>query len=127
MKQRTALIVASLFGVIAVGLGAFGAHALKATLQETGRLETYELAVRYQFFHTLALLATACLMEKLPSLKIATLLFSVGIFIFSGSLFVLALTNQSYWGAITPIGGLSLMGGWLSLGWAVYRDKNKKG
>ena len=65
MNQRNILLTASVLGLFAVGLGAFGAHALKATLTMTGRADTYDLAVRYQFYHTLALLATGILIEKI--------------------------------------------------------------
>ena len=118
------LLIASTFGLLAVGLGAFGAHALKAVLTETGREETYELAVRSQFYHTLALLGIGILIEKFPKLKIAALFFTVGIIIFSGSLYTLALTNQTLWGAVTPIGGIFLLAGWLTLGWTVYQNKS---
>ena len=123
MKQRTILMAASLLGALAVGLGAFGAHALKTTLVATGRQETYELAVRYHFYHSLALLATGILIERIAALKISSLLFLVGTIIFSGSLYVLALTNQSWWGAVTPIGGVALIAGWLTFFWAAYQKK----
>lgn len=117
MKQQTALITAALLGAVAVGLGAFGAHAFKPALVEAGRLDTYELAVRYQFIHTLALLATALLMQKYTSawLRYAAALFVTGIFFFSGSLYVLCLTNVTMWGAVTPLGGLAFILGWIAL------------
>ena len=118
MNQRNILLTASVLGLFAVGLGAFGAHALKATLTMTGRADTYDLAVRYQFYHTLALLATGILIEKFPSLKISAILFIIGTIIFSGSLYILSLTNQTMWGAVTPIGGIFLMAGWIWSGWA---------
>lgn len=121
MNQRKTLILASLFGTLAVALGAFGAHALKATLAASGRNETFELAVRYQFYHTLSLLGTGILMEKFPVLKTSAMLFSSGIIIFSGSLYTLALTNQTWWGAVTPFGGLLLIAGWVALGLAFLR------
>ncbi len=113
MNQRNILLTASVLGLFAVGLGAFGAHALKATLTMTGRADTYDLAVRYQFYHTFVLLATGILIEKFPSLKISAILYMIGIIIFSGSLYILSLTNQTMWGAVTPIGGILLMAGWL--------------
>jgi len=122
MNQRHTLLLASLFGTIAVGLGAFGAHALKSMLEATGRDHTYELAVRYNFFHALALLGTAALIDKYPGLKAASWLFASGILVFSGSLYVLALTNQSAWGAVTPFGGLLLIAGWISMGWIAARS-----
>ena len=125
MNQRNILLTASVLGLFAVGLGAFGAHALKATLTMTGRADTYDLAVRYQFYHTLVLLATGILIEKFPSLKISAILFMIGIIIFSGSLYILSLTNQTMWGAVTPIGGVFLMAGWLSSG-LVFLKRRKQ-
>ena len=122
MNQRNILLTASVLGLFAVGLGAFGAHALKATLTMTGRADTYELAVRYQFYHTLVLLAIGILIEKYPSLKTSSIFFVIGIIIFSGSLYILALTNQTLWGAVTPIGGVFLMAGWLWSGWVFLKN-----
>jgi uncharacterized membrane protein YgdD (TMEM256/DUF423 family) len=122
MNQRNALLLASLFGTIAVGLGAFGAHALKSLLESTGRGHTYELAVRYNFFHALALLGTAALIDKYPGFKTVSWFFAAGILVFCGSLYVLALTNQSAWGAVTPFGGLLLIAGWISMGWIAFRS-----
>ncbi len=123
MNQRNTLIAASISGLLSVCLGAFGAHALKAILTATGRSETYELAVHYQFYHTLALLAVGILIEKFPKLRTAALLFIIGIVIFSGSLYTLALTNQTMWGAVTPIGGMFLMVGWLWSGWVFLKSR----
>ncbi len=124
MSQRIVLIISSVFGLLAVGLGAFGAHALKGVLTANGRLETYELATRYQFYHTLALLVVGLLMEKFPALGISALLFMIGMIIFSGSLYILSLTNQTWWGAITPIGGIFLLLGWASLGWRFFKSQS---
>lgn len=125
MNQRTTLVLASLFGTLAVAFGAFGAHALKDVLTTTGRSETFDLAVRYNFYHTLALLATGILMEKFPKLKTSSWLFSGGIIIFSGSLYTLALTNQTWWGAVTPFGGVLLIAGWVALGLTFLKSQKK--
>ena len=125
MNQRTTLVLASLFGTLAVAFGAFGAHALKDLLTTTGRNETFDLAVRYHFYHTLALLATGILMEKFPKLKTSSWLFSGGIIIFSGSLYTLALTNQKWWGAVTPFGGVLLIAGWVALGLTFLQSQKK--
>lgn len=125
MNQRTTLVLASLFGTLAVAFGAFGAHALKDMLTTTGRSETFDLAVRYNFYHTLALLATGILMEKFPKLKTSSWLFSGGIIIFSGSLYTLALTNQTWWGAVTPFGGVLLIAGWVALGLTFLKSQKK--
>lgn len=115
---------AALSGALAVSLGAFGAHALKARLTESGLLGTYETAVAYHFYHTLALLAIGLLAMKFPS---ATLNWSgyammAGILIFSGSLYVLSLSGIKWLGAITPIGGLAMIVGWVLLFVAVLRE-----
>ncbi len=123
MNQRIILIAATFFGALAVGLGAFGAHAMKPMLETYGRLDTYELAVRYQFYHVMALLATGILAEKFPALKTASVLFIVGILVFSGSLYTLALTNQTGWGAVTPFGGVALIAGWLNFLWVFYKTR----
>lgn len=114
MNQRTTYICAALMGLTGVLLGAFGAHGLKAILTLYDTTTTYKLAVEYQFYHTFALLAVAFVMstrnEKL--LRYAALCFLLGIFFFSGSLYVLALTNVKILGAITPIGGVFFIAGW---------------
>ena len=125
--QRQTLLVASALGVLAVALGAFGAHALKNLLSATGRLDTYELAVRYHFYHTFALLAVSILMDKysLPRLKLSALLFFIGIILFSGSLYALCLFNISKIAIITPFGGAFLIAGWATLFIAVLRNSEK--
>ena len=127
LSQRQTLLVASALGVLAVALGAFGAHALKNLLSATGRLDTYELAVRYHFYHTFALLAVAILMDKysLPRLKLSALLFFIGIILFSGSLYALCLFNISKIAIITPFGGAFLIAGWATLFIAVLRNSEK--
>ncbi len=127
LSQRQTLLVASALGVLAVSLGAFGAHALKNLLSATGRLETYDLAVRYHFYHTFALLAVAILMDKysIPRLKLSALLFFIGIIFFSGSLYALSLLNISKIAIITPFGGVFLIAGWATLFIAILRNSEK--
>ncbi len=96
------------FMFLAVGLGAFGAHALKNRLTPD-MLAVFETGVKYQVYHALALLLLAAL--RGPSK--AAWCFSAGIVIFSGSLYILALTGVRKWGAVTPIGGLLFLAGWL--------------
>jgi len=105
-------------------IGAFGAHALRATLEAQGRLDTFETAVKYQFYHTLALLAIGLLMSKMNQrlLGYAGYAMTGGIIIFSGSLYVLCLTGIRWLGAITPIGGVLMIVGWALLFWAVARS-----
>jgi len=117
MTAKTVLILAGILGALSVGIGAFGAHGLEATLTANGRLETFETAVKYQFYHTLALLLLGILMLNMQSgyFGYASICFIIGIAIFSGSLYTLSLTNITWLGAITPIGGLSLIMGWVFL------------
>lgn len=114
MNQKITLIIGALLGALAVGLGAFGAHALKNLLTQNGRLETFDLAVRYHFYHTLALLLTGLLMDKFQSsqLNYASLFFLLGIILFSGSLYTYALTNKTSFAMITPLGGVCFIVGW---------------
>ena len=111
------LIISSVSGMLAVMLGAFGAHALKDKLTSEGTLDTYQTAVQYQFYHTLALLAIAFLMTKYESqwLNYAGYSMTFGILIFSGSLYILCFTGMKWLGAITPIGGLLFIAGWVFL------------
>jgi len=104
---------------LAVALGAFGAHALKATLPPPAST-AFETGVRYQFLHALALLfvGTQGRAAPRPGAALAGGLFVSGIVLFSGSLYALALTGASGWGAVTPVGGLCFLAGWLALAWA---------
>jgi len=125
MNQKQTLLCGSLLGLVGVALGAFGAHALKGTLIQNGRVETYDLAVRYQFYHALALLLIGLLMEKLrvQECKWASLFIFVGVVIFSGSLYLFALTNTTTFAMITPLGGVLMLLGW---GWLSYSIASKK-
>jgi uncharacterized membrane protein YgdD (TMEM256/DUF423 family) len=123
-SQRQTILIGAGLGALAVSLGAFGTHALKVMLTEHGRLDTYELAVRYHFYHTFALIAVALLMDKYPlaRLKISALLFFIGIILFSGSLYALCLLNISKVAIITPFGGVFLIAGWITLFISVLRS-----
>ena len=109
-------------GFLGVALGAFGAHALKARL-DADMLATFEVGVRYQMYHALALLAVGWACTRWPgaALTASGWLFVAGTVIFSGSLYVLSLSGARWLGAITPLGGLALLGGWLCLAWAAYK------
>ena len=111
------LIIGSILGALAVALGAFGAHGLEATLEANGRVDTFETAVQYHMFHTLAILMVGILMQQKTHqlLKLVSFLSLMGILIFSGSQYVLSITNLSVLGAITPLGGVSFIGGWILL------------
>lgn len=118
MTARLIIQLASLLGALSVGIGAFAAHGLRKTLEATGRFETFETAVRYQFFHTLALLAVGVLWylkPELRSLGTVAWLWLGGILVFSGSLYVLCLTGITKLGAVTPIGGVLFIAGWIVL------------
>jgi uncharacterized membrane protein YgdD (TMEM256/DUF423 family) len=120
------LLAGTLSGALSVMIGAFGAHALKSKLLENGRLDVFETAVKYQFYHSLALLALGILMlVKFESrlMDYAGYSFMAGILIFSGSLYILCLSNVSKWGAVTPFGGLFLIAGWLLMFVAILNYK----
>jgi uncharacterized membrane protein YgdD (TMEM256/DUF423 family) len=115
--HRNFLITAAILGAVSVVLGAFGAHALKEILSEQS-FNTYEVAVRYQFYHVLALALTGVVYGAYPNKRIvnAGRLFIVGIILFSGSLYLLVSLPDLRWlGAITPLGGACFIGGWLLL------------
>lgn len=113
---RKLLIWAALLGMIGVILGAFGAHGLKDKISDA-MLANYQTGVQYHMIHALALLGTALASARLRknTVVLAGWFFVAGILIFSGSLYIMALTDQRWLGMITPIGGLSLIIGWLLL------------
>lgn len=105
-------VCAAVFGFLAVALGAIGAHAFSATIEAHGRVETWKTAALYHVAHAVALLALSAF--PCPP-KWPARLFAAGIVVFSGSLYALALTDLRPLGAVTPIGGLLLLAGWLAL------------
>lgn len=123
MTQKTILLIASALGALTVAIGAFGAHALAKLLESTGRVATFETAVKYQMYHTLALLAIGLLLFKVeqPALQVAAWCFFLGMLIFSGSLYVLCLSGITWLGAITPIGGTLFIVGWGALFYAILK------
>ena len=124
MNQRKTLLLAGASGCVAVMLGAFGAHGLKEMLTTTGRIDTYELAVQYQFYHTMASLLAGILMGQFDSrfLRYSSLCFFIGILFFSGSLYLFAFTGKMI-GVITPIGGVFFILGWIFLIVGIYKNK----
>ena len=112
--QKTLFTAGAVFGFLSVLFGAFGAHALKTHLS-ADMLAVFEVGVRYQACHSLALLACAWAIAVFNPVWIARAgtCFAAGIIIFSGSLYILAITGIKMFGAVTPIGGLFLMLGWL--------------
>jgi uncharacterized membrane protein YgdD (TMEM256/DUF423 family) len=125
MNQNRSLLAGAVLGGLGVALGAFGAHALKAMLTQSGRLETFELAVRYEFYHAFALLFTGVLQQFLNSrfMKTAAIFFLAGTILFSGSLYLLCLTNNTTFAIVTPFGGVLLILGWLFLALGIYSKK----
>ena len=121
MNSQTALRISAIVGFLAVALGAFGAHGLHALLEKNARLATWETAVLYHLTHAVVLFIIATLR---PLRAAAFWLMLTGIAIFSGTLYVLALTNVKWLGAITPIGGVCLLAGWLALGFGKPDSKS---
>lgn len=119
---RTFFALGALFAFLAVAAGAFGAHALEGRIP-ADRLAVFETAARYQMYHGLALLAVAWATTQWPggALHFAGYLFTAGILIFAGTLYAIAFGAPSWFGAITPIGGLCLLGGWVAVILGVWR------
>jgi uncharacterized membrane protein YgdD (TMEM256/DUF423 family) len=113
---RTVLIIAAVLGAAAVLLGAFGAHALRDTLDERA-LAIWHTAVEYQFWHVLATLAVALLARDGAStaLRVAAIAFVAGVVLFCGSLYALALGGARLVGVVTPFGGVAFVVGWIAL------------
>ncbi len=122
--NRMFLTLAAVFGFVAVGLGAFGTHALDAHFTANPNRETtYETAVQYQMFHVVGLLAIAWLDTRAHSriTKTAGWLFTAGILLFCGSLYILAVFQISAMGAVAPLGGLSFLTGWVLTALSAWR------
>ncbi|HJN10262.1 MAG: DUF423 domain-containing protein [Pirellulaceae bacterium] len=130
---RRILLVAALMGALGVILGAFGAHGLESAVKDWGlavdeqiqQLTIWKVAVRYQMYHALALLATGILAVHKPtkSLVVAGTAFTLGTLVFSGCLYALVLSGVKILGAVVPLGGLGMIVGWLALAVAVWRMK----
>lgn len=118
---RGPLLAAGIFGLTGVALGALGAHSMAAALEERGMMRAWETAARYQLFHTVALLGVAGWLRGCPAnarvaavrMLWAARWWNVGILLFSGSLYGLALGGPRWLGPVTPLGGLAFMTGWL--------------
>ncbi len=115
--QKIALLSGSILAFLAVAIGAFGAHGLQSILEANQRVDTFETAVKYHMYHALALLLTGVLLQYYPGrlMENSVWLFIAGILIFSGSLYILSITNIKVLGAITPIGGLCFLIAWAML------------
>ena len=120
------LILGSSFAGLAVAIGAFGAHALKSVLETTNRLPTFETGVKYQFYHALALIILGLLMQRFDHRMFtwAGYSFIAGIILFSGSLYILSISGVTKWGAVTPLGGVAFLIGWITLIIAISKSVN---
>jgi uncharacterized membrane protein YgdD (TMEM256/DUF423 family) len=116
MNQPLATRIAAAAGLLAVALGAFGAHGLKELLAQNGTTAIWEKAVFYHFIHAVMLFVLA---ERKPFPAVSWWSFLAGIFLFSGSLYLLAVTNAHWLGAVTPFGGVSFLVGWA---WLVFKS-----
>lgn len=119
---RVFFVLGALLGALGVAAGAFGAHALKQRLSPE-MLAVFETGVRYQLVHALALLVVAWAAAHWsgPWTFAAGWLFAAGVLLFSGSLFAMALSGVRWIGAVTPLGGLAFIAGWLCMAWAAWR------
>jgi uncharacterized membrane protein YgdD (TMEM256/DUF423 family) len=122
MDGRRVLAISGVLIALATIFGAFGAHALKTHVSQD-RLQVYETAVRYHFFHALGLLAIGVLLRSLDSelLRWSAVCIVVGIVLFSGSLYLLTFGAPRIMGIVTPLGGLALIAGWILFAVAVWR------
>jgi uncharacterized membrane protein YgdD (TMEM256/DUF423 family) len=116
-------LLGSILAFSAVLLGAFGAHALKETLSAYDSIQTWETAVRYQMWHAIALILLSMISLSNPTPKMTGPCFTIGTLLFSGSLYGLALDGPKWLGPLTPLGGLSLMIGWLLLACSSLKNK----
>jgi uncharacterized membrane protein YgdD (TMEM256/DUF423 family) len=108
------LRLAAILGFCGVGLGAFGAHGLRARVGPE-MIEVWKTGVLYHLVHTLALLGVALAGDRVAWQRAVAVLFTVGIVVFSGTLYVLTLSGQRWLGAVTPLGGVAFLAGWAAL------------
>ena len=130
--ERLFVVLAGLAGALAVGLGAYGAHGLEAALvgaeDVAKRIGWWHTAVAYHLPHALAFAVCAWLLERRPGRApvVAGVAFAIGVLLFSGTLYAMALGAPRWLGAITPLGGLSLIVGWLAVAWAGLRPASAR-
>lgn len=127
MQERHALATAAISMFIAIACGAFGAHSLKQILS-IEMLAIWQTAVHYQMIHGLAMFGLVALWQRYDPRRLGqiALLFLSGTIIFSGSLYMLALTGIKWLGAITPIGGVAFLGGWIALLFTAFASKTER-
>lgn len=123
-KTHQWIIIASILGFTGVALGAFGAHGLETTLEVNNRVDTFETAARYHMYHALALIGVAWLSTQYTNKWItwAGYLLTIGVVVFSGSLYILAIADLSFMGTIAPIGGTSMIAGWGCMALTAYKQ-----
>lgn len=123
--ERLFFLLASLLGALTVALGAFGAHALRDRI-EPAMLANFQTGVSYMFYHVLALFVVVLALGRWPDSRLPVWggwLFLAGIVFFSGSLFVMALSGQRWLGAVTPVGGVAFIAGWLLLAATAWQGR----
>lgn len=128
MTHRLTWIAVALSGFVTVAAGAFGAHGLEGRVAASS-LRAFETAVRYQAWHTLACLAILVWRQfmPMPGQRLVLSLWATGILLFSGSLYLLVLTDARVLGPVTPLGGILLMAGWVALGMCAWRAQSLSG
>ena len=117
--NRFALLAGSLLAALGVGLGAFGAHGLQSLLT-AGELAWWHTAVQYQLWHAMGLIGLGA--SRIARQTLPAVLLTLGTLVFSGTLYLLALTGLRWLGAITPIGGTLMIAGWLLVAWRAWRS-----
>ena len=122
-RSQFFLALGTAFAGSGVAAGAFGAHALKGIL-DVPMLQAFETATRYQMYHAFGLCIVSWAIDRYPEQRLEHTgwLFTIGILLFSGSLYVVSLAGIRWLGAVTPIGGLAFLAGWALLGWRIWRD-----
>ena len=125
LKNKNLTTLAAIYGTLAVALGAFGAHALEPNLAELGTVAAWKTAVDYQMWHALMLLIIAFSGLSSRTARASQACFYIGIPLFSGSLYWLALGGPRWLGPITPLGGTALIIGWFLLIVAICRQKTQ--
>lgn len=125
MRAKIIILIAAVSGILVVGLGAIGSHALEDLLIANNRVETFQTAIRYHSFHTVALLCLGILERLINSRRLVygTCAMLIGMILFSGSLYLLSIFNHIYFAYITPFGGVLLILSWLILFFAVYQGE----
>lgn len=126
MTHKFFLQAGAILGGIGVVVGAFGAHAFKPALEAAGRMDTFDTAVKYQFYHALALIAIGFLLQDTTELAMkwynwAGYAMLIGVIIFSGALYTICFTGIKAFGAVAPIGGTLMIIGWSLLFWGASK------